>query len=386
MKLGVDNSFSNLPYLGAAVGADGSEDAQNSARDHLITLVSDPEASASCSVPGTNRTVAECLLELVNSGDPDDCEFVINCAAGTGDIATCAKSLLAGKFTDGSDRGGLSLIREMMQNLIARMEGVFDMQARAQPELLLLAGTALEGGEDAAAIPPAIKDAVKAFNQSEWRPVWWIMKPPSAEGTFSLETVKQLSKGFEGIPSHAKLEKVPGDGACMFRSALAACFAQERWIQANVSKGDLYNELVARQWDQIIKGVIENAYRETCTFMPPSPEMQQAFDVEKLFARTISSLDFTLYSPNGIMSIMEGIASSDPDADHEFSLMLAEAIAQYFMVAVDVHYAPKDCSDPEKFNGKSAWLAGDGVHYNLLVTEGFFRDPEFDVARLAGQV
>lgn len=384
MGMSISSSPSDLGYLAAAVGANGSEDVQASIRDKLFIAASDPQGRADAAVAGSGRTVAECLSALVESGNPEDFEFVMNCAAGTGDVAMCAKSLLARQFADNADPGILSQIRQMAQSQIELMGNSFVLQAKAQPEMLLLAGTVLEGEVGDAAIPPSVKEAIREFDQSEWRPVWWIKQPPGADGVFSSDAIKKLKQGFDGIPAHAKVIPVKGDGSCLFRSSLAIHLGEERWVDKSVTKGEIFGKLIDLGWDAKIKGAIKVAYEDLCSFMPPSDEVAQAFDVDKLFDRTIANLDFTLYSPHGIGAIMEGVAQSDEAENALFFETLADIITQRFIDQSGINPVPYGCEDPGKFQGSRAWIARDGAHYDLLVTEGFFRDPSHPGLLMAG--
>lgn len=370
----------NGSYLGAAIGLSDPADPYESNLTQLLNLVSDPSMRSDALVGETGRTVAECLAALVDSGTPENCEFVMNCALGTGEIATCAKSLLAKPFlhpaspTDTDTPQLTTMIRTMAQSVVEMGARGIGSIGSDEPEILLMAGTVLADGSGDDAIPSDVKDAIKAFSQGEWRPVWWIMQPPSSEGTFSLGTVKSLEQGFEGIPTRAKTVNVQADGSCMFRSCLALHLGEQRWVDREVSKDELYQKLQELGWDQTIKTAIQTAYDDLCVFMQPTEEVQAAFDVDDLFNRTVASRDFNLYSPMGIGTLMEGKTRSDEAADEFFFETLADSIAQKFIELAGVKMAPTHCGDPGKFGDGGAWLVLKSVHYDLLVTDGFFRE------------
>lgn len=376
----INTSVSSV-YLGAAIGLSEPSDTQESNLAQLMSLASDPAGKSSALVGETGRTVAECLAALVDSGAPEDCEFVMNCALGTGEIATCAKSLLTRPFADHAPAPGVDLsqkivcrIRTMAQSVVEMGNKWIGSIGKDQPEILLMAGTVLANDIGDEAIPSDVKEAIKAIDQNEWRPAWWVMQPPSSEGTFSLDTVKQLQQGFEGIPARVKKVNVQGDGSCMFRSCLALHLGEQRWVDRSVSKGELYSKLVEVGWDKTIKQAIQTAYDDLCAFMPPSDEVQAVFDADRLFNLTIASGDFNLYSPVGIGTLMEGVAQSDEAADAFFFETLADAIAQRFIESSGVKIAPASCDNPGRFGDDGAWLVLKNVHYDLLVTDGFFRE------------
>lgn len=384
----ISNS-SKLTYLGAAIGSSDPAITQELNLDQLMKAVSHPAGKSDALVGSSGRTVAECLEALVNSGNPEDCEFVMNCALGTGEIATRAKSLLTRPFacsTQASDATRMQTaiqIRSMAQNLVEMVGSWLGSLTSAQPELLLLAGTVFPNEASDEAIPSSTRDAIKAFNQNEWRPAWWVMQPPGRDGTFSITSIEQLKQGFEGIPERIRKVDVQGDGSCMFRSCLSLHLGEERWVHEGVSKDELYNKLIELGWDRQIKSAIGAAYDHLSAFLIPSPEIQRAFDVEVLFDRTIGSRDFSLYSPVGISTLMEGLVQFDEAEDFAFFEALADSIAQNFIESSGVKIAPAGCGDPGQFEGNSAWLVLKNAHYDLLVTDGFFSEPRYDLGSKA---
>ncbi|WP_156909406.1 hypothetical protein [Ottowia thiooxydans] len=336
----------------------------------MLQAASHPSGDVNGKVAGTQRTVGECLTAFVDSGEPDDYEFVINCAAGSGDIAAFSKSLLASRFAKGSD-DFMSSVREMVQKLMDITSGFISSHARAQPELLLLAATRLTGEKDGSAIPLAVKEAVQAFDQSEWRPLWWMMRPPSVEGTFDLESVHKLPKDFERMPLRAKHVKVPDDGSCMLRVCLAVELKEERWMERGVSKEELYQKLVDTGWDLKIKDAIKAAYAAASEVCAPSTAFAKKFSVEGLFDCTVANFNFNLYSPVGINSLMDGVDGAGEVDDSFFLETFADGIYQHILVTSGVNLLPMDGTDLAQFE-TGVWLKQTGVHYDAVVTEKFF--------------
>lgn len=354
--------------------------------DQVLTAIAEG-APLDTHLGSLGLSLRECLEHAGASGHEDELELLMNCAGGSGEIARFARSLLL-KSMAPSQTGGFTAqdrartIRGMAQDLICSWWSAEkkpasgatpDQQAprllpvtrpEHQPEILLMAASALPDEGKDLSLPPVVADAVTRFDEgSPWKPVWWHDAPPSNEGVFSPAALQKMLSSPNSMMR--RIYSAQGDGACLFRSCLAITDRDTRWLHAK-GKDDILAALKARGWDDMIKAAIQQALDILAS---PSENIREGVDADTIYAETIANGKFNLWSAHGLTNLLQVAPQRASEDDLEFLQTLSDAIYDAFIASVRIPVAGMT-----RDQAPEAVLLLKNNHYDVRATDGFFPD------------
>lgn len=323
------------------------------------------------------------LGKLANQNHHESIELLHNLALGKNDVAEKAANMLFRIQLQNQrvDHYAAHTIRSCAQDLIIKSETYKSRSSaeqrlidpvRKHPKILLMAGATLAiDRHNTDAIPRLVRDNIQSFDQKQTKPTWWCDLNP-VNGWF-----KSIDEGkLNAICNDKTLQHtVPNDGACHFRALFAITSKDPKWLNSEqTTKSHVLNEINRQELETIIMGVIKESIDTVkqlgFTLSPPlSCFFAGECAAETLYGHTISSRDFTLYSPTAFEHLMNEFNPDSPlsESDKQFLNTLANGISQRLNETLQLPTSVNDKQQP--------YLKHDGEnHYNLVTPPNYFNE------------